>query len=370
MGTKAGLAQFNGEHFHHFLPNEHIFSIASDAIGHLFVKATKGLYKYDGKEFQLVYQSELPFHVNVSFRDYFVYSKDWIKHFQNDSLHHTYKVCANIPLGQIKTMAFDAESETIYCTGSVSNDVFKLYKDRCSRVYTAPDGWNINLGHLTQDVPVIAVYNEDEIRMLSLHEQRKLFTYWIGDNQIQELEVYHLPMKQYLHSYMYDYYMLDSTSNTSKKIKLNYVKGPYPVLLDRDNNLWVGSDNGLYQVWEKPFSTFPREFMNDFWTYIEGDDQQLYGAAYKQGLYRIDLDNQQKTEIWAQGPFKDKERDYYYGASKNEKGELFFPSHYGLVKYDQNVAQKITKDICLISAYDSLNQQIIFGKQFWVGFYQ
>ncbi|MCU4157442.1 histidine kinase [Carboxylicivirga sp. A043] len=368
VGTKAGLAQFNGEHFHHFLPNEHIYSIANNKEGNLYVKATKGLYKYDGTHFQLVYESDALFHVNISFEDIFIYSKNWIKQFRSDSLVHTYKVCTNMPLGEIKTMVYDAENKQLYCTGSVSDDVFKLSENSCDRVYTAPDGWRINTVQLKQELPAIAIYKGGEIRILSLLEQRPLFTYWVQDNEVQNIEVYHLPVKQYLYSYMYDYFILDSLTNSSRKLELDYIKGPFPVMEDKDNNLWVGSDNGLYQVWERPFKTFPRSFMNDFWTFILGDDRQLYGAAYKQGLYRLNLDKQEKQELIAPGPFGEKERDYYYGASKDNKGNLYFPSHYGLVKYSNGHTKKLIRDICLISAYDSLSQQIVFGKQNGLGF--
>jgi len=370
IGTKAGLAQFNGEHFHQFLPNEHIHSIANNKNGDLFVKATKGLYRYDGHDFDLIYQSDKRFKTLISHKHYFLYCKDWIEQYNNDSLINTYTVGVNFPVGGIQSLAFDGQSGSVYCTGFVTDDVFKLDGNNFTRVYMAPDGWKVNVGHLTQDHPVILIHKAGEIRFLSLPSGQHLFTCWVGENRIKKMEVHQLPLKQYLHSYMYDYYMLDSATNTAQKIDLDYVKGPFPVLNDRDDNLWVGSDNGLYQVWERPFKTFPRSFMNDFWTLIEGDDQQLYGAAYKQGLFLLDLKRQKKYERLARGPFEDSERDYYYGASKDKNGRLYFPSHYGLVKYHNSKATKLTKDVCLISKYDSLSGQIVFGKQYGLSFLQ
>ncbi|MCU4175235.1 histidine kinase [Carboxylicivirga sp. N1Y90] len=368
-GTKAGLAQFNGEHWHQYLSNEHIYSIDNDKKGNLYVKASSGLYKYNGKSFRLIKAFQSTVKVLISDECYFIYSKEWVEQYEQDSLVNVYKVGIDFPIGGIETLAYEPKSKVLYCTDFISNDIYRIHKQNITKVFSNADAERVYVSSLSHDCPIInVVYTGNHIQVLSLPEGESIMEYQIVGDHIENLQVHNMPLKHYVFSHLYDYYLIDGLNNEAKKMQLDFVKGPHPVLIDRDAQMWVGSDNGLYQVWKHPFSVYPRSFMNDFWTIIEADDGQIYGGAFKQGLYRLDFETEQKEEIIAPGPFGTKETDYYYGASKDESGNIYFPTHYGLVKFNGGEAEKVTDNICLISKYDSITNQIVFGQQYGVGF--
>nr|WP_321408011.1 histidine kinase [uncultured Carboxylicivirga sp.] len=368
VGTKAGLAQFNGEHFHQYLGNEHIYTIDSDAEGNVFVKATSGVYKFNGADFSLVKNISESFQVMVSDDCYFIYTKDWVDHYTKDSIIAQYKVGVDFPVGGVKSVVYEPNHNLLYCTDFITNDVYHIKSNRLLRIYTAPDGWKVDVGRLSHDLPVILLNNGNEVRYLSLPDGELLFRFRYAGNEIINVEVKKLPIESYLLNYMYDYFLLDSVSKTAKELQLDFIKAPYPVIIDRDNQLWAGSDNGLYQIWDNPFEVFPESFMKDFWTLIQADDGSLYGAAFKQGLYQLDMQSNAKKEIIAEGIYNNKETDYYYGASKDENGNLYFPTHYGLVKYNKNQSIKLNTGISLITRYDSVSNSVILGQENGLGF--
>ncbi|MBS2099932.1 sensor histidine kinase [Carboxylicivirga linearis] len=368
VGTKAGLAQFNGEHFHQYLGNEYIYSIDSDALGNVFVKASSGVYKFDGAQFRLMNSINEPFQLMVADSCYFIYSKDWIEHYCNDTLVEQYQVGVDFSVGGVESVVYDPKLKLLYCTDFVSNEVFRIKANKLLKIYTAPKGWKVNVGRLSHNIPVILLNNENEVKCLSLPNGELLFTFRYANNEIKNVKVNSLPVQSYLLNYMYDYFLLDSATNRANKLQLDFIKAPYPVIIDKDNQLWAGSDNGLYQIWEDPFEVYPESFMKDFWTLIQSDEGNLYGAAFKQGLYLLDMERKAKKEITATGFYNHKETDYYYGASKDKNGNLYFPTHYGLVKYNQKQTIKLNTGIVLVTCYDAFSDRIIFGQENGLGF--
>jgi len=119
------------------------------------------------------------------------------------------------------------------------------------------------------------------------------------DTRIHDVEIHKLPVRQHL-LYKFNirqYLLLDSVTNDVQPIELPFEEEVYPFIIDKDDNCWLGTDNGLYQLNNKSFRAYPRTFMNNFWTMILGKDGYYYGGQYKVGLFRLDLAKQEKQEI-------------------------------------------------------------------------
>jgi hypothetical protein len=366
IGTKAGLAQFNGDHFHHFLLNDHIYDIQCDSNGNLYLKTNTGIHFFNGKR---MIQIKASGSINMLAFDHgcFVYNEHQLDYFKGDSLCISY-TGSTLPDGGISSLAYHSADSTLFFCNQQKNTLNQLKSGIVQQISFAEENEAFFVSQLTPDHPIMIVRKQSHCRFFSLPSKRFLFSVETEHQKIKEIKISHLPVKQHLFSHYYDHFILDSTTNKANQVALDFIKGPYPVMLDKDAQLWAGSDNGLYQIWQEPFQVFPQSFMSDFWTLIEGKDHQLYGGAFKQGLYRINIPHQQKTEIYASGPYQGKETDYYYGASKDRSGNLYFPTHFGLVKYDYRKTKKLDTGISLITKYDSINNCIIFGQSNGLGF--
>jgi two-component sensor histidine kinase len=368
IGTKGGVAQYNGEHFHHFLINDHIYDIKGDQNGTIYITATSGFYIYDGEVMQLCGNYKGRVRIIPGNDECILYGSDWVHHYKHKSLYKTYDKNKLHPVNLIGGIAFDFDKEELFFADAIGSAIYACKNDSLRIAYMPADGCAALPGQFPNSTLCYTEVQGNTHRLFNLLTGTYFFSYTTNQhNQVDEISIRHLPMRNYLFYHNYSFYNLDSATSTFEEISLPFIKAAYPVIIDRDNNLWAGSDNGLYQIWTKPFKQFPREFMNDFWTIIKGRDNIFYGGAFKQGLYRLNLEKKEKKEILVPGPYQQKETDYYYGASKDAVGNLYFPTHYGLVKYNYRQSQKFDTGISLITKFDPVTNSIVFGQQNGLG---
>ncbi|HZL12330.1 MAG TPA: histidine kinase [Prolixibacteraceae bacterium] len=369
IGTKSGLAKFNGENFEHFLLNEEILTLNSDFCGNVFITTANAFYKFDGRQMKQIIPADGSLQIAVGQSDFCLWNSDNIFYYQNDSIVKTFQSEKDLPEEGIRSLAFEIKTGKPFFNSKTGKDIYSIgsnlevkYESGTS---TPNEVWILNSPGLGA---IRYMKDHDTILISSVVQNKKLFRYIIHNDQVQHVDVYHLPCKTHLLNHMYSVFELDSASLSAREVKLPEIKAPYPVIHDRDGNLWAGSDNGLYQISAGPLAVFPRLFLNDFWTLIKGNDGFFYGGAYKQGLFRLDFEKQQRTELITLDQHGTKEINYYYGSSKDKSGNLYFPTHYGLVKYDYHHTKKFDTGISLISKFDSLTNRIVIGQEHGIAF--
>lgn len=365
-GTKSGIVKFNGESFEHFLPKERIFKINSDSQGRVYVKTYDKLFRYDGKEMKLLSTFSDISRVFVGDDDYWLVSAKNLINYSDSIEICRFEIGKDIK-GAVNSVGYDKANKKLHFSSEGSKEIHSCCNGKIKKEEFNTDCKEVRAVDFNGTIAYIEVLGNTD-RYIDPESLKEFFTVYKTNNLVDSIQVKHLPIKSYLFSHDYSYFLLDSVLRSSTKIDLSFIKAPYPVIFDRDNNIWSGSDNGLYQVFNGVIKNYPRSFMNDVWTLIKGADQEFYGAVFKEALYRYDFNNETKSEIVAPGPYNRKETDYYYGASKDSKGDLYFPTHYGLVKYDYKQTKKFDTGISLISKYDSLSNQVVFGQMNGLGF--
>ncbi len=367
-GTKSGLACYNGIEFKSYLPNKSIEQINENKNGDLIIKTRSCIYRYDGNTMHLVFESIRPFAYVIANNDLWISCSPDLKLFKNDTLFQTFHKGKDLPSGGILTFAFDSLINAMYCIDISGNNIYKLFEGKFQKIITAPENSKLYFNKLNNgEICKLEIYDTYFIAK-SLATNEEYFRGFFHQNNIDSISVTHLPTKYHIYGQEYTYYKIDSASCSAPKIDLDMIKAPYPVIFDKDMNIWAGSDNGLYHIFDSPIQIYDRSFMNDFWTIIKGKDGQFYGGVYKQGLYQLNFETQQKKEIVAYRQTNTKETDYYYGASKDKNGNLYFPTHYGLIKYDYTKTKKFNTGISLISKYDPYSEQVIIGQNHGIAF--
>lgn len=367
VGTKSGLVKFNGEEFENYLPNKSIYEIESDSKGRVYVKTYDQLYRFDGRDMLLLTGFKNPAAVIIGNEEYWILAENCLFQYQDTLEIKRFVPDVNFK-GVINSVAYVKDKARMYFTMQDLNQIYRIVDGEIERETKFEGAVKRKVLALKGEVIVLVEEENEDIHYLNPVDKSNYFSVYRTNNRVDSIKINHLPVKNYLYVNDYSFYRLDSVTKSFTKFDLAFIKAPYPAILDRDNNIWAGSDNGLYQIFNGPISNFPRSFMNDFWTMIKGDDGHFYGAVYKDALYRLDMKSQTKEEILAPGPFHRKETDYYYGASKDKKGFLYFPTHYGLVKYNYKNTKKFDTGISLITKYDSVSNRIIFGQMNGLGF--
>ena len=367
-GTKSGLVCFNGVKFTSFLPNKSIENIKESVNRDIIIKTLNSLYRYDGNSMQLIYENIQPFDFNLAKNDLWIWSIQSLKQFKNDTLFQTLTTENGLPADGISSFFYDKTTNTNYYVDAAKKNIYKLINNKYQKVITAQKGTQLFWDRFNNGMICLTEYNDTYISAQNIETKDEYYRCYIQNNKIDSIKVNYLPIKNHIYNHNYRCFKLDSATCTATRIDLSSIKAPFPVIFDKDMNIWAGSDNGLYQVMNSPFRIYDRSFMNDFWTIIKGDDGSFYGAAFKNGLYKLDFNKKQKKEIVLNGKNNNKETDYYYGASKDKQGNLYFPTHYGIVKYDYRKPKKLNTGISLISKYDTISNRIIIGQENGIAF--
>ena len=366
VGTKGGLAKFNGSTFQHFLHNEYIYGIGETLNGELYFITLNNLYKQERGTMKHVASLNGQMYLITGRDSYWVYTNSEMKEFRADTLYQT--IQSGIDFEGIFTgRAYDRENDRL------------LFSTSTNKVYGLKDKEITELSAFESQVMVSSFSNG----FIYYHllpsateniyvdpESREMLLRYKDDTRIHDVEIHKLPVRKHVlyNYYIRQYLLLDSAASSVQPIELPFEEEVYPFIIDKDDNCWLGTDNGLYQLNNKSFRAYPRTFMNNFWTMIRGKDGNYYGGQYKVGLFRLDLAKQEKKEIMVKGPDGAYYKEFYYGSSMDKQGNLYFTTHFGLVKYDYKEAKFFDIGISMISKYDPYEDRILFGHGLGIGF--
>lgn len=367
-GTKSGLVCYNGIKFISFLPNKSIEEIKEYANGDIIIKTLNRLYRYDGNSMHQIFESIQPFAFILAQNDLWISHLSTLNQYKNDTLYQTYVPGKDLPEGGILLFKYDNILNTIYFVDYSGKSIYRQVGKSFQKIYTSKGNTKVYIDKFNSGEVFLLEYDETFFSAKNMETKNEYYKCFFHQNTLDSILVNHIPSAYYIFGNNYNYFKIDSATNRALKIDLDMIKAPYPVIYDKDMNIWAGSDNGLFQIINSPFRVYDRSFLNDFWTIIKGDDGQFYGAVFKEGLYKLDFENQQKQEIIAYRENNIKETDYYYGASKDSRGNLYFPTHFGIIKYNYHKTKKFDTGISLISKYDPFSDRIIIGLENGIAF--
>ena len=366
VGTKGGLAKFNGSIFQHFLHNEYIYGIGETLNGEMYFITLNKVYKQEKGIIRNVASLNEQMHLITGKNNFWVYTNTEMKEFRDDTLYQT--IQSDIDVKETFTgRAYDRKNDRL------------LFSTSTNKVYSLKDKEITELSKFESQVMVSSFSNgfvyyhllpSATENIYIEPDSHEVLLRYKNDTHIHDVEIHKLPVR---HHVLYNYYirqylLLDSATSSVQPIELPFEEEVYPFIIDKDNNYWLGTDNGLYQLNNKSFRAYPRTFMNNFWTMIRGKDGNYYGGQYRVGLFRLDMTKQEKQEIMVKGVDAAYNREFYYGSSMDKQGNLYFPTHRGLVKYDYKKAKFFNIGISMISKYDPYEDRIVFGHGLGIGF--
>ena len=367
IGTKGGLAKFNGSTFQQFLHNEYIYGMGETLNGDLYFVTLYNVYKHErGTMKSVTSLNGEGMNLIAGKERYWLCGIDEAREYRSDTLYQT--IQSNI----------DFEGSFTSKTCDRKNDCL-VFSTSTNKIYTVKEKEIIELTKFELPVKVLSFSNGSIYYCLQPSateniyidpESREILLRYKDDTHIHDVEIYKLPVRQHL-IYNFDtrqYFLLDSATHNVQPIELPFEEEVYPFIIDKDDNCWLGTDNGLYQINNKGFRAYPRTFMNNFWTMIRGRDGNYYGGQYRVGLFKLDLGKQKKKEILVEGAVDAYKKDFYYGSSMDKQGNLYFPTHWGLVKYDYKKAKIFDTGVSMISKYDPYEDKIVFGNDYGIGF--
>lgn len=127
-------------------------------------------------------------------------------------------------------------------------------------------------------------------------------------------------------------------------------------LADRDGQVWVGSENGLHQIFDNGFTTYSREIFPQVWAVTEDRAGDLWFSSYLYGLSKTEKDSLRKfPHLRDLNAF-----DFYFRPSVDKQGRIYFPNAKGMLIVDGNHFRQYTDMTYLTTFYDE-EKDLVWG---------
>jgi hypothetical protein len=127
-------------------------------------------------------------------------------------------------------------------------------------------------------------------------------------------------------------------------------------LLDKEEQIWIGSEEGLYQLFDNGFTVFNKENLPQVWAVIEDRNSNIWFSSYIKGLYTLDGNNLNHYPNYFK---KDFGRPYFH-PSRDKHGRLFFPNAHGIMMVDGDRFEQKSEGLYLTTWYDG-ERDLLWG---------
>lgn len=339
VGTHNGLAYFDGLNFHVLsvkdgLPNGYISVIQEDKRGNIVFCAGRWLCKYDGKKITydtislrikrgVVFQNSANVLWAIGAKDDLLYySLDW-KNWKLAS--DRYDVLKNKTW---RFIAFDEANDRFIMAGLNQTGMFVFKDNDLHKIhdyyldvqdYLAPiSGYAYRMDSIFTIQEISCAFfgkgTGDRITHVIKNGNKGLF--FINANA----------------KYLWQIDNFGRLDSIYLGVNTNFL------FLDKAENLWVATEQGLIRVFIKGFINFGRDKLDGVWSMVEDIKGNMWFGEYytkKLKLYNNNTFEHVKINYSID---KDKLKgelcDFYFGGGRDQLGNLYFPTSYGIKKYD------------------------------------
>ena len=344
VGTFQGLARFNGVNFDVLrpqdgLPNSYVRQIQEDAKGNIWFSSGKYLCKYDGQK--ITFDTTA-----VRFeQDYFCFDKNytmWTIDANDHLLYYSkdYKnwLCASkeySPLADKKwaEVYFDKFRNRLLLQelnekGSFAFQNKELIKLSASKTVFSATNFRTN------------VYQELGFRgdsIFKIEERGTTFLAKTNDKTMNSIAK--MPNgKIYFANRSKRYLYILNPSGTIDSVFTNAI--PNSFFPDKNQNLWLGTEQGLIRFFTNGFRNFDTKNLNGIWSMVEDRKGNMWFGEYDSEKL-THFTNGRLKEMKINYPiyptFKKQISDFgkfYFGGGHDNKGNIYFPMVWGVMKYD------------------------------------
>jgi ligand-binding sensor domain-containing protein len=352
IGTKGGLSRFDGKKIENYdesngIPHNIVRNIAEDEKGNIWFATILGMVCFDGVKFT-TYRNETLGDASMTIinaQKIFIHSKDWIL-WENGHYVSKAEYFKGIDIAKIRRTYYDKTTDNMYvCYGD--KEVIHLFKRGkiekigflnldFTDIKRLPNG-GLFFGRFVDGFVKYEVYKQE------LNGAFKLI-YKKNDTEIALFEPF--PYDIYAgHFLQKNQFYIPKGEKGKFKCVLNPISEPqfqsasfYEIhgcdfYTNQSNHIWVNSEQGMWQVFDEAFELIKNPDLNNVWAVTEDNNQHLFFATYST-VSIIRYDGKQFKTIFDEKQNLERIVGFYFGASTDKRGNLYFPHHYGILRYD------------------------------------
>jgi ligand-binding sensor domain-containing protein len=357
-GTQTGLAFFNGEKFQSILPKDGlpyplVEQIQEDNLGNIWFTAGYFLCKYDGR--------------NLSYDTFRVASKSFVFFIDNENTFWTinkkdshiytskegknWQIYKDLPPSVKDStwleMVYDKTQNTLFCQAT-DKTIWRLFKgewkilnkDKLDLSSFFSSGAN-NFDNLFFKKDSIFEYKNDTV--LFVGKTNHLIRNVIRSRS-QKLYLINRDEK------VLDFFALDADFN-ARALGIN--QNINFVFKDKDQNLWLATEEGLMRLFDEGFINYAKKDLNGIWSMVEDAKGDMwfgsFGLKYLKKWDGLTFKEQPFANVSRSNDaylsLNNEYKRFYFGGERDNLGNLYFPMSWGILKYDGGKFSRLDKPI-------------------------
>lgn len=361
IGTKGGLSRFDGEKFTNYnendgLINNFIDQVVEDFSGNIWVATQKGLSCFNGTKFESypIQSITIP-HIEptpdgkIWFTSYCInkYVFGYFEKGQFVDMTNNYPEIYNL----LSDIEYSPKNNALLLNGGsklfeLRNGKLELLKNFGSRIEMVKQDSSILIYHWDKLNNLrLFEYIEGKILQVAQISDGKL----IGENHLSHEFIFYIPMAVNHQVY---------SVGPSKFEVIDFPQTSISAcFLDRDQHLWLGTEEGLVQIYSGGFETYKRESLPMVWSMVEDLQHNIWFASYDFGLRKFD------GKAIVNIPIIEHEKQehlFYFQPQVDKRGVLYFPNNKGILYFDGKSFGNTANALCSATFYDS-ERDLLFG---------
>jgi len=352
IGTKLGASRFDGKHFTNFtiqdgLPDSFVQHISEDSSGRILLLSRSGLAIFNGQGF-VAYPTEIFNNRKALFApvvkqgdSIFIYRTNMdnqLEAYYFDGNKYILKEQYFSPndwetINDQIQMFYDLQSSTIY-SGSANLGLNSIRNGKVKKILDVKEGiqsftkgqdgnlyicYDSHFSKLSGD-SVLMIYS-DVVPIKSNTNYRfavdKAGRFFFRENDSQRLMIIE---NGQIFKEQFDHGIITN------------------LLLDRENNLWIGTEKGLYRNTSRAILNFIHKpgGINDYvWSVSEDKNGSILFAAYEQGLQRYRDGQFEILDDYKSLNEENRAMNFYMGSLRAKSGDVYLPiTNKTLLRYD------------------------------------
>jgi streptogramin lyase len=365
IGTKGGLNRFDGEHFYKYstsafpaIVNDNIHNIREDIRGRIWASTNAGLFYTEGTD--PVYFDEIKLsravlaadtkgnvwffsYVQATQQLHFGYSDGeklvWFDHLLPEVKQPGY---FDIAIDQTEDIVLLSIDSCLYrFTGSGTE---LLFKKNSPFQFSKSSGNNIYFpGYNADETLTLYQYASGEINEVAQIKDNS----YLYPPLLKDTVIFLRLIPPYFNQCLTPESVL---SGLNQGIQTNFV------LIDKEKTVWLGSEHGLYQLFDNGLTAYSEEFLPQIWAVTEDHNNDLWFTSYLYGIFR--LKNGQRTHF-AKDPMTNLYSPYFHPAV-DKRGRIFIANNHGMLMVDGDRFE-LKKELPFLTCFYDAERDLIWG---------
>ena len=365
IGTKGGLNRFDGEAFFRYttsafpvIENDYVQALVEDSRGRIWASTNSGLFCTEGTDpiyFDDLRLSAASLAADKKGNVWFISA---IPNTQQIHLGYTDgekpvwldQLLPERTYTDFVDIAFDREEESILF--SVDSSLYRIKGSKAEFAYKS--AYPIQFLTGTSKKVYFCAFGDAQNFTLLQYDSGRVTT----AAEIKNGQYVSAPTLKDTVLFLLNFPPFEPVFITSEAViyGLNQRLQTSSFLQDKEGTVWIGSEEGLFQLFDNGFTAYSPEYLPQIWAVTEDRENNLWFSSYLHGIFHL-----KNGQLQVFDKTNTPNLNYaYFHPSRDNRGRLFFPNDRGMLMIDGDRFEQ-KADVPFLTTFYDTPKNLLWG---------